>query len=158
SGRAAGRAGEGELRADADKGGGGGGQKNNDSKDGAGAAPAGFRFNPALMAPVPVAQKRDLAGSDRLRRIANEIAQKIVERVRVGTNRAGASEFQIDLRQDVLSGLSIKVSSRHGRISMVFAGRDGDTLKQLEAQADGLKEALSQRGLQLEQMKFERTA
>ena len=157
-GRAKGRAGEGELRADADKGGGGGGQKGGDSKDGAGAAPAGFRFNPALMAPVPVAQKRDLAGSDRLRRIANEIAQKIVERVRVGTNKAGASEFQIDLRQDVLSGLSIKVSSRHGRISMVFAGRDGDTLKQLEAQAEGLKEALSQRGLQLDQMKFERTA
>ncbi|MEN9799369.1 MAG: hypothetical protein RL653_3065 [Pseudomonadota bacterium] len=134
----------------------GGGQKGGDNKDGAGGAPASFRFNPALMSPVPVAQKRDLAGSDRLRRLANEIAQKIVERVRVGTNKAGASEFQIDLRQDVLAGLSIKVASKHGRISMVFSGRDGETLKALEGQAEGLKDALQQRGLRLEDMKFER--
>lgn len=150
----AGRAGDERIQRESNQG--GGGQKGGDNKDGAGGAPANFRFNPALMAPVPVSQKRDLAGSDRLRRLANEIAQKIVERVRVGTNKAGASEFQIDLRQDVLSGLSIKVASKHGRISMVFSGRDGETLKALQEQAEGLKDALQQRGLKLEDMKFER--
>jgi hypothetical protein len=149
--------GKGELKADGESGKGSGGQqKDGQSKDGAaGGAPAGFRFNPALMAPVPVAQKRDMAGSDRLRRIANEIAQKIVEKVRVGKNAAGATEFQIDLRTNVLKGLSIKVQSHNGRISMIFSGHDKDTLKYIEEQAQGLKESLTSRGLKLQDLKFE---
>ncbi|HEX8440147.1 flagellar hook-length control protein FliK, partial [Archangium sp.] len=104
AGSQAGRS-KGALKADADGGGKGGGE-GKDKKDGAPELAAGFRFNPALMAPVPVAKPKPGAGSERLRAIANEIAQKIVERVRVGTNAAGHAEFQIDLRGDVLSGLS----------------------------------------------------
>ncbi len=135
--------------------GGKGGQGSGDKKDKGGELPAGFRFNPALMAPVPVAQKRDMAGSDRLRRIATEIAQKIVERVRVGKNALGRAEFQIDLRSDVLSGLKVKVSSSGGKIQAVFSGRDREVLKMLEEQADALKAALSGRGLTLEELKIE---
>lgn len=150
--------GKGELKADNEGNKGGGGQQNQGGgKDNPGAMPANFRFNPALMAPVPVAQKRDLAGSDRLRQIANEIAQKIVERVRVGTNKAGAAEFQIDLRSNVLKGLSIKVSSQQGKISMIFSGSDKDTLKFIEEQAEGLKQTLTGRGLKLQDLKFEAT-
>ncbi|MFL5320148.1 MAG: flagellar hook-length control protein FliK, partial [Myxococcaceae bacterium] len=87
--------------------------------------------------------------------IANEIAQKIVERVRVGTNAAGAAEFQIDLRSNVLKGLSIKVSTKQGKISMIFSGQDKDTLKYIEEQAAGLKESLTSRGLKLAELKFE---
>ncbi|MBX7114597.1 MAG: flagellar hook-length control protein FliK [Myxococcaceae bacterium] len=134
--------------------GGKGGQGSGDKK-GKGEVPAGFRFNPALMAPVPVAQKRDMAGSDRLRRIATEIAQKIVERVRVGKNALGRAEFQIDLRSDVLSGLKVKVSSSGGKIQAVFSGSDREVLKMLEEQADALKAALSGRGLTLEELKIE---
>lgn len=151
--------GKGELKADGEsgKGSGGGGQQQGggSGKDGAGQVPAGFRFNPALMAPVPVAQQRDMAGSERIRRIANEIAQKIVEKVRVGKNAAGASEFQIDLRTNVLKGLSIKVQSQNGRISMIFSGRDKETLKYIEEQSQGLKESLTSRGLKLQELRFE---
>ena len=150
------RAEKGDLKADADKG--GGGQGKNDGKGGEAAAAAGFRFNPALMAPVPVAQANKSQGSDRLRRIASEIAQKIVEKVRVGTNQAGKMEFQIDFRQDVLSGLSVKVSAKNGKISAVFSGRDKEVLKMLEEQAEGLKSALSSRGLSLEDFKVEAKA
>lgn len=155
--RSAGRAGQkGSLKADADSSGGqsGGGK---DKKEGGGeaAAAAGFRFNPALMAPVPVAKPAPNAGSDRLRAVANEIAQKIVERVRVGTNGAGAAEFQIDLRSNVLSGLSIKLSAKNGKIQAVFSGSDRDVLKMIEEQSEGLKNALSSRGLKLEDLKFE---
>jgi hypothetical protein len=148
---------KGDLKADADTGkGGSGGQQKDGKKEGnPGGVPAGFRFNPVLMAPVPVAQKSNVGSSDRLRRIANEIAQKIVERVRVGKNAAGAAEFQIDLRSNVLSGLSIKVQSQQGKISMVFSGSDKDTLKYIEEQVEGLKESLSSRGLKLSDLKFE---
>ncbi|MFP2932842.1 flagellar hook-length control protein FliK [Pyxidicoccus sp. 3LG] len=144
------------IRADADAGGGkgsGGGGK--DKKEGGAEMAPGFRFNPALMAPVPVAKPKDTAGSERLRAIATEIAQKIVERVRVGTNAAGNAEFQIDLRGDVLSGLSIKVSAKNGKISAVFSGSNREVLKMLEEQRDGLKTALGGRGLKLEDVKFE---
>ncbi|MBN8231378.1 flagellar hook-length control protein FliK [Corallococcus macrosporus] len=150
---------KGELKIDVNAGGGkgagGGAGKEKDDKGGQMAAAAGFRFNPALMAPVPVAKPKDTAGSERLRAMANEIAQKIVERVRVGTNAAGNAEFQIDLRGDVLNGLSIKVSAKNGKISAVFSGNDRDTLKMLEEQSEGLRSALGGRGLALENLRFE---
>jgi hypothetical protein len=156
--RAAGRSGQkGALKTDADAGGGqGGGNKEGKQGGEAGAAAAGFRFNPALMAPVPVAQPK--ANTDRLRAIANEIAQKIVEKVRVGTNGAGQAEFQIDLRSNVLSGLSIKLSAKNGKIQAVFSGRDRDVLKMIEEQSEGLKTALQSRGLKLEELRFEARA
>lgn len=127
----------------------GGGQR-----DGSLAA-ASFRFNPALMAPTPVARPRETANSDRLRAIANEIAQKIVERVRVGTNKAGASEFQIDLRGNVLGGLSIKISARNGRINAAFQGADREVMKLLEANTEQLRTTLTGRGLTLGDVSFE---
>ena len=144
---------KGPIKADADGGGKGGGD-GKDKKDGAEAA-ASFRFNPALMAPVPVAKPKPTSGSERLRAIANEIAQKIVERVRVGTNAAGNAEFQIDLRNDVLKGLSIKLSARNGKIHATFSGSDREVLKMLEGQRETLKTALAGRGLTLEELRVE---
>lgn len=154
AGRASGQ--KGDLKADADSGGkGGGGSGKDGKKEGGAEMAAGFRFNPALMAPVPVAKPKENTGSEKLRALASEIAQKIVERVRVGTNAAGNAEFQIDLRGDVLSGLSIKVSAKNGKISAVFSGSNREVLKMLEQQSEGLKSALGGRGLSLEQLRFE---
>ncbi|NVJ05090.1 flagellar hook-length control protein FliK [Myxococcus sp. AM001] len=146
------------IRANADAGGGKGGGGKDKKEGGAEAMAPGFRFNPALMAPVPVAKPKDTAGSERLRALATEIAQKIVDRVRVGTNAAGNAEFQIDLRGDVLSGLSIKVSARNGKISATFSGSNREVLKQLEGASEGLRSALSGRGLRLEDVRFEAKA
>jgi hypothetical protein len=158
---AAARAGarKGPLKADdASSGGGKGAGQGSQDQQGKPGAPAAFRLNPALMAPAPVARPRDMAGSARLRAVANEIAQKIVERVRVGENAAGKAEFQIDLRSNVLRGLSIKVSGSNGKISAVFSGRDKEVLKMLEEQAHTLKSALGGRGLTLAEFKVEELA
>ncbi len=142
---------KGDIKADADK---GGGQQGN--KDKGGEPPATIRFNPALMAPVGIAKPKEATGSDRLRKVANELAAKIVERVRIGTNAAGKVEFQIDLRSDVLSGLQVKVSSQNGKIKATFTGTNKDVLKLIEEQGEALKAALSARGLTLEDFKVER--
>jgi hypothetical protein len=144
----------GEIKTDQDKGGQGQGKKDDGNNQNA-MAQAGFRFNPALMAPVPVAKKNETQSSDRLRRMATEIAQKIVERVRVGTNSAGHAEFQIDLKGEILNGLKMKVSAKNGRISAVFQGSDKDVLKMLSEQSEALKVALTGRGLTLDQFKVE---
>ena len=146
------RAEKGDLKTDADK---GGGQQGGKDKGGEPAAAASFRFNPALMAPVSVAKPNPTQSSDKLRKAAAEIAQKIVERVRVGTNATGKMEFQIDLKNDVLGGMSVKVSSKNGKITAVFSGSDKDVLKMLEEQSESLKTALSARGLTLETLKTE---
>ena len=144
---------KGDIKTDSDKGGGqGGGGKD---KDNAPAANPGFRFNPALMAPMSVAKPREATGSERLRKVANELAQKIVEKVRIGTNAMGKTEFQIDLKGDVLAGLSVKVSAKNGKISAVFSGSDKDVLKLIEEQGEALKAALGARGLTLEDFKTE---
>lgn len=121
---------------------------------GAAAAPQ-FRLHPALLPPVPVAQARDTGGSERLRKVANELAQKIVERVRVGTNALGRVEFQVDLRADVLAGLTVKVSADRGRITAVFSGGDRGVLGLIEAHAQTLTAALAARGLTLEALRTE---
>lgn len=161
-GAAAGRSarGGGALKADQDggkQGGSGGNNGGGNSQGNNAGVPAGFRFNPALMAPVPVAQAKP-GGSERLRAIANEIAQKIVERVRVGTNASGAAEFQIDLRSNVLNGLSIKVSSGNGKIRATFSGSNREILRLLRDQSETLKAALGGRGLTLEELKIEERA
>ncbi len=146
------RAEKGDLKTDADK---GGGQQGGKDKGGEPAAAASFRFNPALMAPVSVQKPNPTQSSDKLRKAAAEIAQKIVERVRVGANAMGKMEFQIDMKSDVLGGMSVKVSSKNGKISAVFSGSDRDVLKMLEEQSESLKNALSARGLTLESLKTE---
>jgi hypothetical protein len=158
SGAGGARGEKGDIKTDSDKGGGqqGGGK---DDKGGGGAAAAnpGFRFNPALMAPMSVAKQKEASGSERLRKVANEVAQKIVEKVRIGTNAMGKTEFQIDLKGDVLSGMSVKVSAKNGKISAVFSGSDKDVLKLIEEQGEALKAALGARGLTLEDFKTENT-
>jgi flagellar hook-length control protein FliK len=96
-----------------------------------------------------------VSGSERLRKVANELAQKIVDKVRVGTNAAGKVEFQVDLRSDVLKGLSVKISSQHGKIKAVFQGSDRDVLKLVEEQKEALSQALAARGLKLDDFKVE---
>ncbi len=150
------------LRSDADGGGGkgaGGDGKGGGKEGGAGSElAAGFRFNPALMAPVPVAQPKENRGSEKLRALANEIAQKIVQSARVGTNAAGQAEFQIDLRSNVLAGLSIKVSGGNGKIRAVFSGNDREVLKLIRNESESLKAALGGRGLKLEEFRIEERA
>ncbi len=131
----------------------GGGQSSKDND----ASPS-FRLNPALLAPPPLAKPKDSGASARLRALANEIAQRIVERVRVGVNAAGEAEFQISLRSNVLSGLNIRVAGSKGRIKAVFSGKDREVLKLLEERKGELSRALKGRGLTLEELRIEATA
>ena len=118
--------------------------------------PGAFRLPPAaLMAPPPVAVPKGQGQVSRLRQVAQEIAEKIVQAARVGTNRMGLPEFQIELKSDVLKGLKVKVSGRHGRIRALFSSRDPQVLKQLRAEADGLRQALTARGLKVDALEIE---
>jgi hypothetical protein len=115
-----------------------------------------FRLPPAaLMAPPPLARPKE-AGGSRLRGLAQEVVDKIVSRVLVGTNRQGMAEFRIDLKSSALKGLSIKVSGgRGGKIRAVFSGSDREVLAALKDSSQDLVDALAAKGLTLEDLSFE---
>lgn len=118
--------------------------------------PGAFRLPPAaLMAPPPVAVPKGEGQVSRLRQIAQEIAEKIVKQARVGVNKLGLPEFQLELKSDILKGLKVKVSGRHGRIRATFSSRDLQVLKQLRAEVDALKSALTARGLKVDALEIE---
>ncbi len=137
-----------------DEGGGSGGKgQQGQEKDSKSTA---FRLPPAaLMAPPPLARPKE-AGGPRLRGIAQEVVDKIVSRVLVGTNRQGMAEFRIDLKSSALKGLSIKVSGgRGGKIRAVFSGSDREVLEALKSSSQDLVDALGAKGLSLEELLFE---
>ncbi|MFN0064360.1 MAG: flagellar hook-length control protein FliK [Myxococcaceae bacterium] len=144
-----------ERASEREAGGQGGKGQQREGGGGAGAGTGQFRINPGLLAPVPVAQPKDSGRSERMRALANEIAQKIVERARVGKNAQGHAEFQIELRSNVLAGLNIKVTARQGRIAAVFSGGNKEVLEQLQGQLEGLRAALTGRNLIVEELRIE---
>jgi hypothetical protein len=147
---------EGDVRADANGDGDRRSGSNREDRDQSPSHPgSGFRLNPALMSPIPVAKKNETSRSERLRRLAAEIAQRIVERVRVGTDASGIPEFQIDLRRDVLMGLSIRISGGGGVIRASFSGTDREALRLLRDHTEDLKQALGSRGLTLGELRIE---
>ena len=56
---------------------------------------------------------------------------------------------------NVLSGMSVKVSAKNGKITAVFSGSDKDVLKMVEEQGEALGKALEARGLKLEDFRVE---
>jgi len=127
----------------------GGGSQQNPS-------PGAFRLPPAaLMAPPPVAVPKGEGQVSRLREVAKEIAEKIVQHARVGTNKMGLPEFQIELKSEILKGLKVKVSGRHGRIRALFKSRDLAVLKQLRGEVENLRAALTARGLKVDALEIE---
>jgi hypothetical protein len=129
------------------------GEQNQGGKDD---KPAAFKLPPAaLMAPPTIARPKEVHANPRLRQMAQEIAEKIVKHVRVGTNKIGLPEFQIELKSDILKGLKVKVSGRHGRIRALFASKDREVLQQLRGEVASLKEALSARGFKVDALEIE---
>lgn len=146
-----------KISADDDRGAGsGGGHDQGGSSKSKEQTPGAFRLPPAaLMAPPPLARPKDADGA-RMSQITKEIVDKIVSRVMVGQNAQGASEFRIELKSSVLKGLSIKVSGgRGGKIRAVFSGADREVLQALKKSSGDLVQALSARGLTIEDLQFE---
>ena len=88
--------------------------------------------------------------------MAQRLIDQIVERVRVGVNRAGVPEFQIDMKADILGGVMIRLSCKRGHVTAEFRGARS-VLKQIEYEERNLREALEKKGLVLDAIKLEET-
>ncbi|NNE09832.1 MAG: hypothetical protein HKN20_14835 [Gemmatimonadetes bacterium] len=76
-----------------------------------------------------------------------ELVKRIVESVRVGQNRVGATEMQIGLKSTVFEGMNVKVSSQDGIVNVVMEVEQMAAKDQLEAEIAKLQEQLESKGL-----------
>jgi len=80
--------------------------------------------------------------------LSPQIIDKIVQQVRVGVNEVGNTEFQFDLKSDILGGLKLKVnSSQEGKISISFTTESIEAKNIIEANISNLEKSLQERGL-----------
>lgn len=140
-----GKVGRAKAGKDDQKGSGGGGKDE---------GPAAFKVPPQIfMQPPPVRQPvgtQAPAG----RTLAQGLIDKIVERVRVGVNRAGLPEFQIDMKADILGGVTIRLTCKRGRVRASFKG-EKSVLAQIAEEEQALRQSLEKRGLYLDALDLE---
>ncbi|MEW6605875.1 MAG: hypothetical protein AB1414_00295 [bacterium] len=78
---------------------------------------------------------------------------KIVQSVRVGTNELGRTEFQFDLKTEILGGLKLKISnSQEGKVSISFITNSDDIQNLIESNKTLLENNFIKRGLMIEQI------
>jgi len=88
-------------------------------------------------------------------RISPELVQQLVERVLVGVNKEGLSEFQIEFKQDVLAGSRLSITAKDGKISAKFHTDDTNIGRLLKASEGELARAFGRKGLTLERLEVE---
>lgn len=81
-----------------------------------------------------------------------DMINKMVDGVRVGVNEVGHAEFQIDLKEGVMQGMTLRVSADGGKVSCQFIGGDGAAKNFIESNEGGLARALESKGMQLEKL------
>ena len=132
-----------------DLGGGKDGGKDGGTKDGQLATPAQpVGQAQAAQAAAPAQQAQAAAAP----RIPAEVINQIVERVLVGVNKQGLSEFHIELKGNLLAGSSIHITAKDGRISARFDTPDANVRRLVKASEGELARAFERKGLKLERL------
>lgn len=78
---------------------------------------------------------------------SQEILNQLVRYVRIGLNKKGQKEIQIDLHQNVFKGLALRVSADHGKVNLHFLTADRGVQALFEREKPAIQEALRQKGI-----------
>jgi hypothetical protein len=122
--------------------GGGGTDKRGD--DGSAAAIARAKQQPA---PAPAAEAK--AAAHEVKQIPPELLEKLVSTVHLAVNQRGMKEFQIELKEGVLSGATLKISAEDGKVALKFMGLDAHKKNLIESSKGDLMRKLEGKGLRL---------
>jgi hypothetical protein len=129
--------------------------KGDQGKGGGGDREAGaFKVPPSILMQSPPVRQPVANQPPSSRTVAQSLIEKIVERVRVGVNRQGLPEFQIDMKADILGGVMIKLTAKKGQVRAHFKG-ERKVLAMIRQEEDNLREALGKKGLELEALELE---
>lgn len=139
--------GQGQGRGDGDKSGGGGQEKQDGHKQGDGQGPTG----PGAIENEASAE----VGGPRQPKLPANIIQEIVNRVFVGANTEGLSQFHIEFKEEILGGLRLEISAENGKISAKFITSDKNIGRLLKASEGQLSRAFGHKGMSLDSLSVE---
>lgn len=141
------------------EGGGGGGDKGGGFDSGTGRrslskqlAKAGAKSLPVDLRAQFAARMASAAKSASSAHQANLTQQelnKIVQHVRIGINRLGQKEIQIDLHGEVFRGLKLRVTSEQGKVGVHFRTADARGRALFERNRDAIRSALAGKGIEV---------
>lgn len=82
-------------------------------------------------------------------KIPNEVLDKMVEQARVGVTPTGGTEFQFDMKGDVLGGMKMRINMEGGKLSAVFVSENPEIRKLIDGNLQDLQRTLEDRGIKL---------
>ena len=87
--------------------------------------------------------------------IPENILQEIVNRVFVGANTEGLTQFHLEFKEEILGGLRLEISAKDGKISAKFITSDKNIGRLLKASEGQLSRAFGYKGMSLERLDVE---
>lgn len=84
--------------------------------------------------------------------LSQQILNKLVQFVRIGINRKGEKEIQIELHERIFRGLKLRVIARGGNVGILFRTSDPKGRKTLEDNKEQLQDALAKKGIKIDEI------
>lgn len=81
--------------------------------------------------------------------IPPEILDKLVNGIMIGFNAKGLEEFQLELKEGVLAGATVKISTENGGVNLAFVGTEGNGRRLLQACEGEIGKRLQKAGMRL---------
>jgi hypothetical protein len=94
---------------------------------------------------------QDLSRPDAAR-LSQQVLNKIIQHVRIGINRKGEREIQIDLHERIFRGLKLRVTEKGGKVNVHFQMVDKKGRALFEKNADAIRDALTSKGIDVEEI------
>lgn len=84
--------------------------------------------------------------------LTQQVLNKIVQFVRIGLNRKGQKEIQLELSERIFRGLKLRVVDHEGKVGVYFQTRDPRGKKIFEENADAIRDALAKKGIEVDEI------
>jgi Flagellar hook-length control protein FliK len=84
--------------------------------------------------------------------LSQQVLNKIVQYVRIGINRAGDKEIQLDLHEAVFRGLKLRITARGGKVGVHFRTADAASRSIFERNRAAIRNALNKKGIEVDEM------
>ena len=84
--------------------------------------------------------------------LSQKILNLLVQYVRVGINKKGEKEIQVDLHERIFRGLKLRVVARNGKVAVHFKTSDAQGRRALEGNTSALRDALSKKGIEVDEI------
>jgi hypothetical protein len=98
--------------------------------------------------PTESAFSNKLSGSAAsTREIPKAVLDQIVQHVRIGLNKDLDKEIHLDLAEKIFKGLSLKVSTKNGKVEVTFLTQNANVRRLFESQKGNIGKTLSEKGI-----------